>query len=134
MKNFRRHISRSSPCLNAEFTQNPLDVLADRPRACPENFGDLVVPLALAHPVQAFPRSSRGIKHEAGCILADTIQFLFLRARNIPEQGISENKVRYGALSFFSISCGQAFEQRSNWEISTETLVRGKRLTARSHS
>jgi hypothetical protein len=54
MQNFCRDVGRSSPCLNAEFTQDSLDVLADRARACTENFGDLAVPLALAHPKQHF--------------------------------------------------------------------------------
>jgi hypothetical protein len=54
MQNFCRDVGRSSPCLSAEFTQDSLDVLADRARARTENFGDLAVPLALAHPKQHF--------------------------------------------------------------------------------
>ena len=54
MQNFCRDVGRSSPCLNAEFTQDSLNVLADGARARPENFGDLAVPLALAHPKQHF--------------------------------------------------------------------------------
>ena len=54
MQNFCRDVGRGSSCLNAEFTEDSLDVLADCARARPENFGDLAVPLALAQPKQHF--------------------------------------------------------------------------------
>lgn len=54
MQNFCRDVGRSSPCLNGEFAQDSLDMLADGAGARSENFGDLAVPLALAHPKQHF--------------------------------------------------------------------------------